>query len=246
MLKELEYLYHKIPDYRITPFLSIKHPTYKEIAEYGESKYVELLYILCLTPDDYKSELDDAGYDWEKVDTVSWFYLQIIPQLRGNQICDILFSSDITSYQVYENAETKERVLYNPNTNQVLTENHIKLIKEHLNSMIGNLYKVHRERAANETTKKILIEEDRQKKKYNLKKTSGNISIKDVILNVLSDKFYITDIYGIDGIREKCGLSEDDNSVSMTADHAFMLGEMYILKKMAADMYKDLKGGVGV
>lgn len=242
LLKELEYLYHKIPDYQITPFLSIKHPTYKEIVEYGESKYIELLYILCLTPDDYKSELYDAGYNWEKVDMISWFYLQTIPQLRGNQICDILFSSDITAYQVYENAETKERVLYNPNTNQVLTENHIKLIKEHLNSMIGNLYKVHRERPSNETTRKILIEEDRQKKQLNAnKRPNRNISIKDVILNVLSDKFYITDIYGIDGIREKCELSEDDNSVTMAADYAFMLGEMDILKKMATEIYKELK-----
>lgn len=245
IIKELEYLFHKIPDYQITPFLGIKHPTYKEILEYGEDKYITLLYILCSTPDDLKSELFDVGYNWYEVDLVTWFYIFIIPQIKASfASSNIIFNSDITMYELYENTETKEKVLYNPMLKEVLTKENLIVIKEHLNSMIGNLYKDHREIPASEITKKILIEEDRQRKRLNRNKEScWDISIKNIILARLFDKFHNSDIYGVNGVREKCGLSKDDNSISLTADNAFMLGEGSVIEKIAEEIYKELKEG---
>ena len=111
--------------------------------------------------------------------------------------------------------------------------------------MIGNMYITHMELPASKIAKEILLEEDRQKKRINVnvnKKLDHNTPIKNVILSVLADKFYTTNIYGTDGIRIKCGLKEeDDNCVSMTADHAFMLGEMDVIKRIAEETYKELK-----
>jgi len=244
MLKELEYLYHKIPDYRITTFLSINHPTYKEIVKYGEEKYITLLYSLCMMPDDYKSELDDAGYDWEKVDLISWFYTYAIPQLKEGQICNILFSSDITSYQIYENAETKERVLYNPMSNTVLTKNHIELIKEHINSMIGNIYKVHRECTTNEITKKILIDDDRQQKYAAslIESECTPITIKEIIMNILYNNYYEEQDGEIKGKIKVRFYSNETSDISVCS---FRLGELSILEKIADDIYEYLKRGIG-
>ena len=239
MLNELEYLYHKIQDYQITPFLSIKHPTYKQIVEYGEEKYITLLYTLCLTPDDFKSELFDLGHDWQEVDFTTWFYIYAIPLLK-NQRDNIIFTSDITMYQLYENKETKEIVLYNEMLDEILTEKHIRLIKEHINSMIGNMYKVHRERATNETTKKILIEEDRFNKKINARKEKHKLSVEDIIIKVLYDKYFENDI---DTIRERCGISINKigTPIANIADYAYRYGERDIIEKIAEKIYKELK-----
>jgi hypothetical protein len=232
ILQELEYLYNKIPNYNITDKLSIKHPTYKEIIEYGEDKYIQLLYILCLKPDDYKSELFDQGYNWYEMDELSWFYF-LINRTVPDYDLSIIFSLDIRNYMLYENIKTKELVLYNCEFETDLNANNIKLIKEHINSMIGNMYKEHKEKPANDITKNILIDEDRHKKKINSTKEKYIFSIKDVIASVLMNKFHndnLEEIEEITGCKNNC-----------LADHAFRLGELNVTKKIADYMYMYLR-----
>jgi hypothetical protein len=236
IIKELEYLFHKIPDYQITPFLSIKHPTYKEILEYGEKKYIDLLCRLCLMPDDYKSELFDMGYNWYEIDEIIWFYTVFI---QPNEDLSIIFSSDIRYYSLYENKITGETVLYNSMLGEFLTKNNIKIIREHLNSMIGWIYKPHKEIPSNDRTRDIIIEDDRQRK-LTLKEMSGKaVTIKDMITNLLWNKFYDENIKTI---REKCALDINKNdNMYIAVDNAFMLGEGSVIEKIAEEIYKELK-----
>ena len=240
MLKELEYLYHKIPDYKITPFLSIKHPTYNEIVEYGEDRYVKLLLNLCAIPDDYKSELYDLGIDWENIELLYWFYLHTMPQLQESKNNNIIFTLDVNNYKLYKDIETENLVLYNPINGDNLTSYHIKLIQKHFNFMIGNMYKKHTEHSANKTVKNILIKEDRVIKRINKRKNEKIFSIKDIIEQILYDKYFENDI---DVIKERCGFLENsiDTSISNMVDIAYRYGEQDVIKKIAEEIYENLK-----
>lgn len=226
ILKELEYLYYKIPQYKITDNLYIKHLTYKEIVEYGEEKYIKLLYSLCLTPDDFRSELYDAGINWYEVDEVSWFYSRLNTYTQED--LDIVFYLSIAHCNLYENVNTKEKVLYDSLGNVMLTENNIKLIREHLNSMIGYLYKDHKEIPANDRVKEILIKEDRS-----FKNIYKNLSIKDVIINLLAEKFHESNSDKIIEITEK-----SDYMLGL----GFLKGEKYIIMQIANKIYEELIG----
>ena len=228
ILKEIEYLYHKIPAYKITDDLYIKHPTYNEIVEYGEDKYIKMLYSLCLMPDDCKSELYDEGVNWYEVDEVSWFHSRI------NTCCkdlSIIFCPSLVHYRLYEDTDTNKIVLYDSLGKTLLTENHIKLIREHLNSMIGYLYKEHKEIPANNRIKKTLIEEDRYFKYKYKNKEEKSLSIKDVIINLLTEKFHESNS---DKIVE---IAENSNYM---LNLGFREGEKYIIMQIAGEIYKEL------
>ena len=239
MLNELDYLYSKIPDYKITPTLSIKHPTYTEIAEFGEESYIAKLYNLCSTPDDFKSELFDAGFYWNEIDDITWFNTVFIQQY--NEVLSMIFSTDIRNYKLYENKETRETVLYNDSTDDFINRNEVLLIKEHLNSMIGYLYKPHKEIPANKTIQRLLIEEDQFQKEWNKRHSDYNpATIKEVILNVLVNDYY-EDRDGV--IKKEIKVDFREKSLSMIGISSFRLGEFSVLKKIADEKYEELKEG---
>ena len=231
LLKELAYLYHKIPDYKITNHLSIKHPTYKEIVEYGEEKYITLLYNFCLTPHDFKSELADMEIDWDKVNDLEWF------AHRFTNDANIIFTEDIHSYNLYIDKHTGELIIYNSYLDDYLKSNHIKLIRERINFMIGNLYKEHEEFPSNEITRKLLIEEDRIEK--NRRKSENNHpSIKDVICNVLINR-YFTD--NEEDIKNKMNYDFEYKDLCLASEFGFKSGVIDVILQLANDIYVDLQ-----
>lgn len=237
-LKELEYLCNKIPDYKITEHLSIKHPTYKEIVEYGETKYIELLYNLCTTPHDYKSELYDIGTDWDKVDDLEWF------KILFSESANIIFTEDIRHYQLYIDNKTNKYVIYNPYLDEYLTENHIELIREHINSMIGNSYKEHREIPANEITRKLLIENDRFEKERSRRKCTkcaNSVSIKDIITNILINKYLDKDE---EIINKKIGYDFHYKDLQLASESGFRSGQLDVIKQLADEIYLELQEGL--
>lgn len=240
MLNELNYLYNKIPDYQITPFFRIKHPTYDEIVEYGEEKFISTLYSLCSSPDDFKSELYDNNHIyWNEVDDVTWFYTMATQNLSS---LHIIFSSSINNYSLYENKQLKEVVLYDEENDTYLSQSNIQLIKEHLNSMIGYLYKPHKEIPTNRTVRQLLIEKDReQKRRINTTPSteSKHVTIKEIISNVL-----ITDYYEDNEteIRKRLKVSfNEDDSLSIMSTSSYRLGELAVITKIADKEYKTLK-----
>lgn len=232
ILKELEYLYYKIPDYKITEHLSIKHPTYKEIKKFGESKYIEQLYMLCTMPDDHKSMLYDLGVHWYKVDELTWFNSLFRSNVK--EICDLIFNINITDYYLHVNVTTEELTIYNPYYEEELTIGHIKLIREHLNSMIGYIYKEHKETPMSTIEEKMLIDNERQKINNSINSVSDPVSIRDVISNLLMDKYFK------ENMDEKNFKDIKDNNTKILVESSFRLGEIDVIKRFAANMYREL------
>ena len=116
--------------------------------------------IHCLTaiPSDMKSRLFDIGIDYEEISDFDFFYL-MTRGLTIEQTSILFYDLDFQSFEMFVDKDNGKHVMFN--NNFVLDElAYLKIVKC-LRTLHSIKPKV--EKAANKTTKKILIDLDRQK-----------------------------------------------------------------------------------
>lgn len=135
-------------------------PTIGDIVEFGERKYYGMIYTLTCIPSDMKSQLFDMGIDYEKISDFELFVMltrNLTPDLTRLVLGDL----DLSKFNLYSNKENDELVLYNEETDVVIDKLIYMKIVEYLRKVHNIKPKV--EKAKNKTTKKILIQLDRDK-----------------------------------------------------------------------------------
>lgn len=148
-------------DYVVTDKIRVHSPTLGDVIKYGERRYYSLLYLLTAIPSDMKSYLFDAGIDYEEISDFDLFcsLTRGLPPERTSIFLDGVDFSHMELCQ-FENGE---RALADPETGTVIDKFVYLKIVTFLRKIHGLKPKV--EHAANKTTKRILIELDRQKHK---------------------------------------------------------------------------------
>lgn len=154
-------------DYLINDKISIKQPTIGQIADFGEAKYFSVVHTICAIPSDMKSQLWDLGLDWMEIEDFELF-LMLAPTLSKDRTAILFGDLDFTKLKPYKNRENGDIVLAD-------LESGVKIDKLIYLRIVNYLRKVHNitpkiERAANKTTKRILIDEDRMRIRLNQEK----------------------------------------------------------------------------
>ena len=147
-------------DYYINDKIVIQQPTIGDIVSMGEKKYYSMISIFTSIPSDLKGQLADMGVDYEAITDFELFQMSYgdIP----NYDSSILFGNlDFGGFLRAIDPLNDETVLYNPELDVVIDSVIHKIMADYIRKMHGIIPKV--ERAANAHTKKILIEESRQK-----------------------------------------------------------------------------------
>ena len=153
--------------YVINEHIIIAQPTIGQIAEYGEKAYYSMVHTLCAIPSDMKSQLEDMGLDYEKVEDFELF-MMFAPTLQ-NESTSILFGdADFSKLKVIKNPQNDQIVLADRETGLVIDVLIYERIVNYLRKVHGLKKKV--EHAANKYTKKVLIEEDRRNIELNKNK----------------------------------------------------------------------------
>ena len=156
-------------DFAINDKIIIHQPTIGEVAEYGEQAYFGMAHTVCSIPSDMKSQLWDMNIDWMEISDFQLFILlcKTLPVERTS----ILFGDlDLTSLKLYPHPEIEDAViLANKETGVRIDEYIYMKMVEYVRKMHGFTKKV--ERAKNKMTKKILIQEDRDRIARNAKKS---------------------------------------------------------------------------
>lgn len=154
-------------DYIINDKIKIKQAKIGDIVDFGEAKYFSVVHTLTAIPSDLKSKLWDMGLDWMEIEDFELF-MMLAPTL-SKENTELLFGDlDFTKLKPYRNQENGDIVL-------VDLESGVKIDKLIYLRIVNYLRKVHNitpkiERAANKTTKQILIDEDRMKIRLNQEK----------------------------------------------------------------------------
>ena len=148
-------------------------PTIGDIIDYGEANYFSAVHYLTCIPSDMMSMLYDMGIDWETMDDFELFIM--LSRTLGKEELKLVFTDlSLADMQIKVNPDNGEIILRNDETNQTIDKLAYMKIADYLRTIHGITPKV--KKAANQTTKRILIEVDRQEKQRALKDAQNHKS----------------------------------------------------------------------
>lgn len=154
-------------DYVINDYITIIQPTIGEIIKYGEASYFSTVHTLTAIPSDLKSQLWDMGFDWTEMEDFELFML--LSQTLTPDRTSLLFGDlDFSKLKPYPNQVNGDIVLADKETGIIIDKMIYMRIMSYLRKLHNITPKV--EKAANKMTKKVLIEEDRAKIRFNKEK----------------------------------------------------------------------------
>jgi hypothetical protein len=147
-------------DYVINENISITQPLVGGVVDYGEAQYFSMVHTLTAIPSDMKSQLWDMGLDWCEVDDFELF-MMLAQTLTPDRTYILFGDLDFSKLRPFKNNQNGDIVLADKETGLVIDKMIYLRIMSYLRKLHNLKPKV--EKAANKMTKKVLIEEDRQK-----------------------------------------------------------------------------------
>lgn len=171
-------------DYVINDKIKIHQPTIGEIVEFGEEKYFSVAQTLTTIPSDMKAILWDSGVDYEEISDFELF-IMLSKTLTKEDTYLLLGDIDLPKFEVYKRTDNDEIVIHDE-VNDITIDTHIYiLISNYIRKMHGFKKKI--EKAGNEFTKKILIQEDRDNRLINKNKEFKSI-LKPLISSMINSE----------------------------------------------------------
>lgn len=153
--------------YIINDYITITLPKIGELVGFGERSYYSMIQTITAIPSEMKSQLWDMGIDWTQI-TDFQLFMMLAPTLSKDKTSILFGDFDFQTMHPFENKENETVFLGNPETGAIIDELAFGKIHSYLCSAHNLTKKV--EKAANEFTKKFMIDEDRQKIQYNQNK----------------------------------------------------------------------------
>ena len=149
-------------DYVINDQIKVLQPTIKQIAEFGEKDFFSVVHTVTAIPSDMKSSLDDMGLDWVEVDDFELFCM-LVQTLTPDKTGLLFGGLDFSKLRPFNHPHIEGEIVLADKETGLLIDKMIYLrIVSYLRKAFNITPKV--EKAANKTTKKVLIEEDRKNK----------------------------------------------------------------------------------
>ena len=150
--------------YIVNDYITITIPKIGEVVKFGERQYYSMVQTISAIPSEMKASLWDMGIDWTQI-TDFQLFMMLAPTLPQDKTSILFGDLNFQALRPFENPQNGTVVLADPETGTIIDELAFGKIHSYLCSAHNLTKKV--ERAANEYTKKIMIDEDRQKSVYN-------------------------------------------------------------------------------
>ena len=167
--------------------LTLLQPTLGEIRDYGEANFYSTFWTLCSAPWDMPSALDDAGINFMEIS--EWQLFQsIVMGFNQEQTMPIFGDLDFSTFQLMQRTKedgTQDIVLVNGDL--IIDENIYKQFIQYVRAMIG--FEHSGKKAGNESTRILLIQDDRKQRKRNAKKAYESVLFNGVISLVNTEEF---------------------------------------------------------
>lgn len=174
-------------DFKISEHICLHQPSLGEICDYGEQEYYSMIYQLTATPQSMKVQLWDSGIDYTKITPYELFFT-VICYLYPQEKTSILFGDlDFTKF------ETKKDEINNSISLCQIVDGKSVIIDEFTYNIIVDYIReahtIHKDEKipANETTKMILIEDEREEIKRN-KNKEYHSHLKNLISSMINSE----------------------------------------------------------
>lgn len=144
----------------ITDDIVVHHPTIKEIQEFGEQAYYNMVYSLCSVGADMKWQLDDVGIDYTEIDDFDLFSQMLCRMFPQERTSILLGDLDLAKMVLVRDTKLDENVLIDVERGIRIDRYVYRQIVNTIRTMHG--LKRNDEVPGNKATKKIFIEEARE------------------------------------------------------------------------------------
>lgn len=176
-------------DFVISKYIHLHQPSLAEICDYGEQEYYSMLYQLTATPQSMKVQLWDIGIDYTKITSYELF-CSFIYKLYPQEKTSIIFGDlDFTKFEITQRKDDHSVLLY-----QIINGEQVIMDEFTYNMIMDYLRQVHsihkdEKMPANETTKMILIEDEREEYARNRSKVHHSY-LKNLISTIVGNSNY--------------------------------------------------------
>lgn len=154
-------LYFAVP-YQLTDKLAIRQPMMGDVISMGEQEYFSIVRALTAIPSDMKAPLWDMGKDWTEVSDFD-FFIMTTAGLPVEKTRVFFGDLDFSKFKVYMHTDGRKS-MYNPESDVTIDEYTHHMLSDYICRLHSITKKP--ERAGNELTKQVLIDEDRQNRAY--------------------------------------------------------------------------------
>ncbi len=190
-------------DIKIASGITLYQPTIGEIANYNEAEYFSMAQTLCSTPSSMKVALDDMKLDYMQVEDFQLF-MMLTQSLSPDKTKPLLGDLDLTKFKPYQLKDSEEVVLANgevdENGNPIIINQIIyDILTTYIRKMHG--FKKQVDKAKNEITRRVLIDDDRKAAQRNKDKPYKSF-LRTVISSVKCRMGYDMDYIKNMGIYE--------------------------------------------
>lgn len=151
-------------DIKIANGITLYQPTIGEIANYNEAEYFSMAQTLCATPSSMKVALDDMKLDYMKIDDFQLF-MMLCQSLTPDKTGPLLGDLDLTKFKPHSVNDTEDVILVydkpDKDGNPIVIN---PIIYEILTMYVRKMhnFKKQVDKAGNEITRKVLIDDERK------------------------------------------------------------------------------------
>lgn len=192
-------------DYVINDFLTLRCPTVREVKDFGEGMYANIIDLFTRKPYDVAVELYDSGVDYQSITDWDLFVDTIIkiPQTYTKIICE---NVDFTKFNRYINKETGAKYLvHSENSDFIIDEVVYRYMVTYLRYTHFISEKVEYD-VGNNMAKRFLIDRMRRKKKkleqdYALGRKKRRSQLSDMIRYCVNNKNFKYDYSSVMDIK---------------------------------------------
>lgn len=150
----------------------VRHPTIKEVIEYGESNYRLALHLFIMRPSDHMVELEDANINWSKLDCFEFFLSECTAESNLEKIGWLTYIDD---WKVGVDKKQGTPILYSSKNKVIITKEIYYEIRQYFYSMLCATDK-EKYRPANKRIRTLMVEDERFKRDERMKKRKGDAS----------------------------------------------------------------------
>lgn len=178
-------------DFVISDHLRIHQPTLNEICDYGERDYYSMLYQITATPQSMNFQLWDMGIDYTTITPYQLFYTILCRSCQQEKTSIFCGDLDFSKFQIMQRKDNDAIVLYqkvenNGSYDEVIIDEHIyEMITDYLRN--AHFIEKNEKIPANESTKKILIEDAREEYEKNKNKECHS-QLKNLISSMINSE----------------------------------------------------------
>lgn len=186
-------------DFIISEHIKIHQPSLSEICDFGEQEYYSMVYNFTATPQSIKVQLWDMGVDYTKITPYELFYSILYKMYPQNKTSILFGNLDFTNFQVMQRKDNQNIILYQEINDEpvIIDEFTYNVITDYLRK--SHIINKDEKIPANETTKIILIEDDREEMERN-KNKEYHSQLKNLISSMINSngfKYNHTEVWNM-------------------------------------------------